>query len=274
MTRTNRTKYRPYLYRAAYVAAGFTTLVVLFGLAYIFPAIAAALPGVQPQGHESPLGNLLLGTEYAVVGLGAAFVLMMSLPGTAADTMRGMLKTFARRFRLLFLRVVRALGWRSYTLRDLGQMVLPVAGLVVVMLLVNHWLAHLPLGPGWVPADEDPRIVVTDNATVPVKFLYNLLHAPVLEEVMSRGPILFVAYLLGTDFAHRSVRPWVRHVVLWAVIAVSVVTFAGLHAFANGSNVASAGFGAVGLTWLALRYRSLLPAILMHGFYNAFVAFA
>lgn len=37
-----------------------------------------------------------------------------------------------------------------------------------------------------------------------------------------------------------------------------------MHAASNGSNVV--GVGAVALTWLALRYRSLLPAILLHGF--------
>lgn len=269
-SRAGRRKFLPYLHLAASVTVELSALLMLFGMAFIFPAIATALPGVEHQKNDSPADNLIFGAMYAVTGLGAAYMFMMMLPGTAADTTWGSLK----RFRFLFLRVVRALGWRRYTLRDLGQMILPVAGLVIVMLLLNHWLARLPLGPGWAQAADDPRIVVTDNATIAVKFLYNLIHAPVVEEVLFRGPILFVAYLLGTDFAHRRVRAWVRRVLLWVFVVISVVTFAALHASYNGSNVVSAGVGAVGMTGLALRYRSLLPGILMHAFYNAFDAFA
>ncbi|MFI9311315.1 CPBP family intramembrane glutamic endopeptidase [Streptomyces triculaminicus] len=133
---------------------------------------------------------------------------------------------------------------------------------------------HIP-GLAGVPDAKDPRsIAVADTSTL-VRFCYGLIAPAPLEELFYRAPLLVLglSLLAAQHRGNWMARRWLRWLLMGAATTISTVQFAAGHHLGGSANVAHAALASVILTAAALRQRSLVPALLGHGLYDAY-AFA
>lgn len=249
----------------------FALLAGLWSAAGLFPWAASILPGIKPMvpPHELFTDALL----YAVVGAGTALMPLMLATSAAGGPDTASLGPFLRevgqRFRRSLTTLLTVLGVRRYSARELGRFALIASAWAVVMQLLIRVLVLLPFGPGWAPSPTDPRTIAINDASLPVQILHDLINAPIVEEIGYRGPIMLAAFLLATAVTKRGLKT----TLLVVVAVVGILVFASHHALGSGSNVAIAGAAGAVLTWLALRYQTLLPGIMLHALYNAIPEF-
>lgn len=88
-----------------------------------------------------------------------------------------------------------------------------------------------------------------------------------------RGPIALALLILNAGVARRYLNKFMRPALLIGVALVCTVLFALIHASYGALNVALAGgFGTVAAL-TTIKYRSLLPGLLIHACYNAIATF-
>ncbi|MEU5053732.1 CPBP family intramembrane glutamic endopeptidase [Streptomyces sp. NPDC021096] len=171
-------------------------------------------------------------------------------------------------------RFVDGLGLRPASRRQAVQWA--VAGLATAAALwAGAELVDLLPGLISVPDAEDPRsIAVADTSTL-VRFCYGLIAPAPLEELFYRAPLLalWLALLTAQHRGNWTAHRWLRWSLMAAAITISTVWFAAGHHLGGSVNVAHAALAGVILTAAALRQRSLVPALLGHGLYDAY-AFA
>ena len=108
----------------------------------------------------------------------------------------------------------------------------------------------------WVKMQEENASVITSAAPGMV-FLFTVIMAPVLEEILCRGLIL------GT--LKKTMHPWVA-------IVISSVMFGVAHGTPIGIIYAT-GLG-IFMGWLAVKFNSIIPSMIFHMAYNATVSYA
>lgn len=134
-------------------------------------------------------------------------------------------------------------------------LILVVVGLVTGAAL-HAGMSTIPLPPSIATA-TDPRYLRYLNSSRWQIALHVALNAPLYEEVLFRAPLLALAATLTA----RRTQPVHRRLILLRASLVSVILFALTHAAFGPGNVVAALIGAVPLTVLALRTRSLIPGI-------------
>ncbi|WP_160320814.1 CPBP family intramembrane glutamic endopeptidase [Arthrobacter alpinus] len=167
-----------------------------------------------------------------------------------------------------------ALGVRKYTRSEISQLLVICVATITVFVALNNWLSHLPLPAGWAASPDDDRLLAIAQATPFIQAVHGFFHAPLWEETLFRGPIALAVFAVNSGATRRYLNKTLGLVILVVISLVSTLTFGLAHAPYNGLNVVLAGgFGAVAAV-TTIRYRSILPGVLIHAFYNAMVQIA
>lgn len=245
-------------------------LLTLTGTALVTHVIAASLPGINYE-RSFTISIVELVIMSALVG--PLLVIASNISSPKYSDVWDTLKLAARRTYRDFRFVLIALGVRKYSRTDLVQMSVVCIASVAVFATLGGWLAHVPLPPGWAASPDDARWEAIAQASPFVQGIHGFIHAPLWEELLFRGPIALALVYLNSGVARRYLRRALRVSLLVAVAITCTVLFAFGHAEYNGLNVALAGgFGAVAAL-TTIRYRSLLPGIVIHALYNTITTF-
>lgn len=232
--------------------------------------ISTAFPGIN---YEPALTESILETVLIAALVFPLVVLSRHIYSTKDDKLRDTLRTAARRTYREFRLVLIALGVRKYGRAELLQMSIICAASIAFFAILGGWLAHVPLPPGWAASPDDARVPAIAQATPFIQGINGFIHAPLWEELLFRGPIALTLFFLTSGAARRHLNKTLGVSVLIAVATVSTVLFGAAHAPYNGLNVVLAGgFGAVAAL-TTIRYRSLLPGLVIHAFYNTITTF-
>ncbi|ALO66676.1 hypothetical protein AS189_09440 [Arthrobacter alpinus] len=212
----------------------------------------------------------------ALVFIVVSPLLVMALQlGSNKDAMsNGDLKYGVRKTVRVFRSVAIALGVRKYTRSEISQLLVICVATITVFVALNNWLSHLPLPAGWAASPDDDRLLAIAQATPFIQAVHGFFHAPLWEETLFRGPIALAVFAVNSGATRRYLNKTLGLVILVVISLVSTLTFGLAHAPYNGLNVVLAGgFGAVAAV-TTIRYRSILPGVLIHAFYNAMVQIA
>ncbi|WP_162597083.1 CPBP family intramembrane glutamic endopeptidase [Streptomyces sp. NEAU-S7GS2] len=122
-----------------------------------------------------------------------------------------------------------------------------------------------------VPAAEDPRDIAVAQTSTLIRFGYGLIAPAPLEELAFRGPLLalWLALLAAQRRGSWMARWWVRWGLMGSAATASATYFAAGHTLGGSANVAHAAACAVITTAVTLWQRSLVPAVVGHGLYDA-----
>lgn len=242
-------------------------LFVALGLLLQIPL--AALPGINvpPAELESSISSAVL---FIIVSL--MFVLMLALGSNMDALARGDVRYGLRKSKGVFRTTARALGVRTYTRTELWQMLVICGVSIAVFITLNAWLSQLPLPAEWAASPTDNRLPAIEAATPFIKAVNGFFHAPLWEEALFRGPIALTVMILRSGISKRYLNKTLGLVILLCVSLGSTVLFGMLHAPYGALSVATAmAFGAVAAL-TTIKFRSIVPGIVIHAFYNS-VAF-
>lgn len=251
-----------------WLLAPFLALPAFIGLGLLVHIPLAALPGIHVKPED--LGSSI---SMALIFIVVSPLLVMALQlGSSKDAMsNGDLKYGVRKTVRVFRSVSIALGIRQYTRTEISQILVICVATIAVFVTLNDWLSRLPLPAGWAASPNDDRLLAIAQATPFIQAVHGFLYAPLWEETLFRGPIALAVLVLNSGVARRYLNETLGIVILVIISIVSTVTFGTAHAPYNGLNVVLAGgFGAVAAI-TTIRYRSILPGVLIHAFYNAIV---
>ena len=161
--------------------------------------------------------------------------------------------------------MLAALGLTTLTRRRLALQVGAGLAAAVAAFLAAGLLAEVI---DWSVPTEDPRDVIAARASTAAAALNGFIAAAPAEEMAYRGPLLFAVAALDRF------RPgWPRICRLATIVTwlLTSVLFGLLHSNYGAYNVAAATVN--GLIWgmVAIRARSIIPALIGHGTYNAII---
>lgn len=215
------------------------------------------VPGFVPWDGESPRGF------FVFTGGAACFAAVAVLICAGNTPIRSTLGRF-----------VDGLGLRPASRRQALRWAAVGLATAVALWAVSQLVDHIP-GLAGVPDAEDPRSIAVADTSTSVRFCYGLIAPAPLEELFYRAPLLalWLALLAAQHRGNWMARRWLRWSLMAAAITTSTVWFAAGHHLGGSVNVAHAAFASVILTTASLRQRSLVPALLGHGLYDAY-AFA
>lgn len=267
---TIKTKLTKYVVIVLWILGPALVLLTLTGTALFTHVITAALPGIN---YDPAMTESIVETVLIAALVGPLLVLSKHICSTKDAKLRNTLRTAARRTYREFRLVLIALGLRKYSRSELLQMSIICAASIAFFAILGGWLSHVPLPPGWAASPDDARGPAIAQATPFIQGIHGFIHAPLWEELLFRGPIALTLFFLNSGAATRHLNKTVSVSLLIAVATVSTVLFGAAHAPYNGLNVALAGgFGAVAVL-TTIRYRSLLPGLVIHAFYNTITTF-
>lgn len=242
-------------------------LFVALGLALQIPL--AVLPGINVGAVEleSSISSAIL---FVLVSLMFVFMLQM---GASKDALsRGDLSYGLRKSKRVFRSTAIALGARKYDRSELWKMLVVCGVSIAVFVSLNAWLSGLSLPEEWAASPQDNRLPAIAHATPFIKAVNGFFHAPLWEEALFRGPIALTVLILKSGVSKRYLSRTLSLVILVAISLGSTVIFGISHAPYGGLSVAIAlAFGAVAAL-TTIRFRSIVPGIVIHAFYNS-VAF-
>lgn len=250
--------------------AGMALWMAGFGVAGSTRLLANLLPGVGVYEPTGATARLLI--IFVTAGVLYGYLLCL-LQQYAAGERRHLPRRALHRLAATAGWLLSALGLR--TLRP-GKLMLQtgtgVAGGIAAVLLAVLLAGLLTRLGTWstpIPG-ADPRDVIAAQAGTAAAAIHGFIAAAPSEELAYRGPLLFVAAALQPL---RTQRPRLCRIATVTVLLATSYLFGTLHAQYGTLNTATAT--ANGLIWgvLALRARSIVPAIVGHGLYNA-AAFA
>lgn len=265
-----KTKLASWATIALWILGPVLVLLTLTGTALATHVIAAALPGIN---YQTAFTQSIVETVLIAALVGPLLVLAKHIASTKGAKLRDTLRTSARRAYREFRLVLIALGMRKYGRADLLQMSIICAASIVFFAVLAGWLLHVPLPPGWAASPDDARGPAIAQATPFVQGVHGFIHAPLWEELLFRSPIALMLFFLNSGPATKRINKALRVSLLIAVAIVCTILFAAAHAPYNGLNVALAGgFGAVAAL-TTIRFRSLLPGLVIHAFYNTIATF-
>lgn len=242
-------------------------LFVALGLLIQIPL--AALPGINvaPAELESSISSAIL---FMVVAL--MFVFMVQMGSNTDALARGDVKYGLRKSKRVFRSTAIALGVRRYARSELWQMIVICGVSIAVFVTLNTWLSHLPLPAEWAASPTDNRLPSIEHAAPFIKAVNGFFHAPLWEEALFRGPIALTVFILRSGISRRYLNKTLSLVILLCISLGSTVLFGMLHAPYGGLSVVIAmAFGAVAAL-TTIKFRSIVPGIVIHAFYNS-VAF-
>jgi membrane protease YdiL (CAAX protease family) len=165
---------------------------------------------------------------------------------------------------------VDGLGLWPTSVRQALRWVAVGLGTAVTLWVIWQLLSRVP-GLTSVPDAKDVRTVAVAQTSTLVRFCYGLFAPAPLEELVYRGPLLVLWLALLAAQRHGSwlSRRWVRWWLMGAATAASAVIFAVGHTPWGSANVAHATALAMTATAVTPWQRSLVPALLAHGLYDA-----
>jgi hypothetical protein len=211
------------------------------------------VPGFVPWDGESPRDFLLF------VGQTACFAAMAVLICVGNIPVRAAVGRFAHGLGLRPASRRQALRWAAVGLAT-------AAALWAVSQLIDR-------APGltWVPDAKDPRSIAVAHTSTLARLCYGLIAPAPLEELFYRAPLLalWLVLLAAQRRSNWAARPWLRWSLTGAATTVSTVRFAAGHTLGGSANVVHAAVAGVILTAVALWQRSLVPALIGHGLYDA-----
>jgi membrane protease YdiL (CAAX protease family) len=242
-------------------------LFVALGLLVHIPL--ATLPGinVEPSEFESSISSAVL-----FILVSAMFVFMLQMGANKDAMARGDLSYGLRKSKRVFRSTSFALGARKHTPSELWKMLIVCGISIAVFVTLNGWLSHLPLPAEWAASPDDNRLPAIAHATPFIRAVNGFFHAPLWEEALFRGPIALTVFILNSGISKRHLNKRLSLVILVSISLGSTIIFGISHAPYGGLSVAIAmAFGAVAAL-TAIRFRSIVPGMVIHAFYNS-VAF-
>lgn len=243
-------------------------LLALYAFSVVTQPVAASLPGIA---SEVTIASFAKPVAVTLSALSIGTALLVGTDSTSKSFKAG-LGNLRRQFRRHSRNLLRALGLRSYPLRQVLEMILVGVLAGIGLASLGIWLVGFDLPAGWVPEPDDPRIVSISDASPLIRVLHAFMYAPLSEELAFRGPLAVAVAVAASGPARRHLPASWRASVVALVAVVMTVLFATLHAPYNALNVLLAGcIGAVTAV-LTIRYRSILPGIVVHAVYNSLVA--
>lgn len=245
---------------------GICLWLAMLGLTSVTRILADWLPGTgtfEPAPQVARVGAIFVG-----MGLGYAMLLALVLARLQRNTTdRG--SSTGRAALTILIRVARSMtadvGLTSLTVR---RVVFQIAAGIVGGLAALLAAGIITRAGTFTQASEDPRTQLTAHAMLATAAMYGFIAAPPSEEWAFRAPLLFAA---AASARLRSRWACLRLPVVVTALLTASVTFGLIHAGFGALNVVTAAVSGLIWGWLALRARSIVPALVGHGLYNAVI---